>query len=65
MKTMKFKKAKKYVVVTFTTIYDRTNACVIFTGTKKQCDKYVSASDLLAAEVMTENKYNNIVTCLM
>ena len=59
---MKTKKTR-YVVVTFTTIYGRTNACVNFTGTKKQCDKY--ASDLLAAEVMTENKYNNILPCLM
>lgn len=52
-----------YVVVTFNTFDGRTYTDVNFKGSKKQCDKY--ASDLLAAEVMTEKKYENLLTSLM
>jgi hypothetical protein len=62
--TTNFKKpAKVYVVVTFSTWNGRTYTDVNFKGPKKQCDKY--ASDLLAAEVMTEKKYENLLTGLM
>jgi hypothetical protein len=57
------KSATVYVVVTFNTFDGRTYTDVNFKGSKKQCDKY--ASDLLAAEVMTEKKYENLLTSLM
>jgi hypothetical protein len=53
----------KYLVVTYTIFDGRTYMDVNFKGTKKQCLKY--ASDLLAAEVMTEKKYNELLTSLM
>jgi len=57
------KKRTIYVVVTFTVFDGRTYTDVNFKGSKKQCDKY--ASDLLAAEVMTEKKYDELICSLM
>ena len=63
MNTNLKKSATSYVVVTFNTFDGRTYMDVNFKGTKKQCLKY--ASDLLAAEVMTEKKYDKLLTNLM
>jgi hypothetical protein len=63
MKTTSKKSATIYVVVTFSTFEGRTLTDVNFKGSKKQCNKY--ASDLLACEVMTEKKYEQLLCSLM